>query len=218
MQQRIKKFFSWRKAFLGLIVILALPQLAVLAGVDDDINDLVGKQNGWYLDNQRFHFYPFSAPRELRIKIDDIVIPTLHTTWTVFTVPGVGATDMCESRGFGLPYGAQITNPDYPKGDTGDNGGAVTLPQPEPDGLFRSGETLQTFVVCVRNGYEVVEVHEELVTVYMTPVELVRDEISGVYYVRHLDTIAPAATVDTGSINAESAEAGSPSDEFPEGD
>ncbi len=218
--QRIKRFFSWRSAFIGMFVILALPQIAVFAGVDDDVNNLVGRQNRWYFDNQRFHFYPFSAQRELRIKIDDIVIPTLHTTWTVFSVQGVGVVDMCESRGFGLPYGAQITSPSYMKtdGNGGDSATSVDLAQPEPDGLYRTGESSQTFVVCVRNGYEVVEVHEELVTVYMTPVELVRDETSGFYYVRHVNTVAPAATVDTGSINAESSQAGAPSESFPEND
>lgn len=211
---RIRKIASWRSLAVALLVIFTLPTFTALAGVDDDISNYVGRQNRWYFDNQRFHFYPFSAPRALKIQMDDIIVPTLHTTWTTFSIPGMGYSDMCESRGFALPYGAQITSSKYAK-DMEET--SESLPQPDPDGLYKETVTTdQTLVVCLRNGQYVAEVHEELTTVYMTPVHL-EYLPDGVHQKLVHDTNIPAVvTVDVDGINAQSAAAGQPSNDFPE--
>lgn len=50
---------------------------------------------------------------------------------------------VCDSIGYGLPYGTQFTNPQYWAG-TG-----ITLPQPEPNGLFMPPTAEGTWVICV---------------------------------------------------------------------
>lgn len=213
----MKKILSWKNLCLLLVVALALPTLTALAGVDDDVNVLVGRQNSWYFENQPLHFYPFSAERELKLQADDIMISTLYTTWTVFTVQGLGPIDMCESRGFGIPYGAQLTSPSYDKQvDNGrDANETLEMPQNEPGGTYKDGVTTsQTIVVCNRGGQMVAEVHEEDATVYMTPVhlEMLAD---GVHQrLVHDPGIAPV-TIDVDAINAESQGKGAPSEQFP---
>lgn len=52
---------------------------------------------------------------------------------------------VCDSLGFGLPYGVQFTNPERPVwGGHGD----VAIPQPEPNGLFMPATAEGTWVIC----------------------------------------------------------------------
>jgi hypothetical protein len=52
---------------------------------------------------------------------------------------------LCDSVGFGLPYGVQFTNPEYRTYD----GGGFNLPQPEPNGLFMPPTAEGTWVFCL---------------------------------------------------------------------
>lgn len=213
------KIFSWRNAFVILLTIVMLPTLTAMAGVDDDVNDLVGIQNKWYFENQRFHFYPFSAPRALKQQIDDMKISKLSTTWTVFYLEGVGAVDMCESRGYGLPFGVSPTNNQYPKevGNGHDANETLAMGQPDTDGLYKDlVVSSQTDVVCLRNGKYHVEQVEEYAHVYSDPVELVQNPDNGFYYVHHLNTdTSDNGVIDVDAINAESDSMGAPSEDFP---
>lgn len=156
----------WKQIAVYVLVTIALVGCggvggAVIAGSpDEDVNAIVGKQNRIYFDNQPPHTYDYSAPRDIVLQLYDNVVPKMSNTWTVFSVPGVGAVDSCASKGYPIPFGSQVTSPEY-------NHGAVTLPQPEPDGLYQSGDTAATWILCIApDGAVVPEYHEELVTTY----------------------------------------------------
>lgn len=51
----------------------------------------------------------------------------------------------CDSIGYGIPYATQYTNPERP---TWANGGGVTLPQADPNGLFSPAAAEGTWVMC----------------------------------------------------------------------
>jgi hypothetical protein len=53
---------------------------------------------------------------------------------------------ICDSIGYGLPYGVQFTNPDKVVNNTSQSFG--TLPQPEPNGLFMPPTAEGTWVMC----------------------------------------------------------------------
>ena len=54
---------------------------------------------------------------------------------------------LCESVGYGLPYSVQYTNPEY-IAYRGSNVGIITLPQPDPSGLFMPQGLSATWVLC----------------------------------------------------------------------
>lgn len=54
---------------------------------------------------------------------------------------------VCDSIGYGLPYGTQFTNPQY-VGFARQEYGVATLPQPEPNGLFMPPTAEGTWIVC----------------------------------------------------------------------
>lgn len=54
---------------------------------------------------------------------------------------------LCDSIGYGLPYGVQFTNPERPvEGKT--QGEFIGLPQPEPNGLYMPPGAEGTWVMC----------------------------------------------------------------------
>lgn len=54
---------------------------------------------------------------------------------------------ICDSIGYGLPYGVQYSNPDRPvEGRT--QGEFIALPQPEPNGLYMPPTAEGTWVIC----------------------------------------------------------------------
>lgn len=163
---------KYRFAIVLVLVAFGIGAGRVLAGSpDDDVNELMGQQNRIYVDSQPPHLYQYSAPRDVVTQIYDATVPTMLPSWTVFTVQGYGHVDWCESKGVPIPYGAQLTSPAYPKQvDNGhDADETIAMPQPEPNGLYLSGETAATWVLCIRNGQVVPEYHEEIVSTYWTP-------------------------------------------------
>lgn len=56
---------------------------------------------------------------------------------------------VCDSLGYGLPYGTQFTNPERPAyAYETHEAGNIALPQPEPNGLFMPGSAEGTWVIC----------------------------------------------------------------------
>ena len=67
-------------------------------------------------------------------------------TWT-YIVDMHGAYHfLTESIGYGLPYSVQFTNPE--RRVWGHNGGYVTLPQADPNGLFMPGGLSATWIIA----------------------------------------------------------------------
>lgn len=66
---------------------------------------------------------------------------------------------LCDSIGYGLPYGVQFTNPQ--RVDSYNH--SITLPQPEPNGLFMPEGAEGTWVKCLDPA------DKKLKTVYVEP-------------------------------------------------
>lgn len=80
-------------------------------------------------------------------------------TWT-YTVDVNGRRHLlCESVGYGLPYGVQTTNPQ--KIGYSSSYGVATLPQPEPNGLFMPETAEATWVLCSNGEGGVAPVYSE---------------------------------------------------------
>ena len=155
------------------IVVLVIGASTVFAGVDDDISEIVGKQNKIYFDNQPIPIYNYSAPRDIVTQLYNITVPNLPATWTIFYSMDT-PIDSCASRGFPIPYGVQLTSSEYMKtdGNGGDSATSVDLPQPDPDGLYKDGiTTTASWVLCDygNGGWE--PVYNEFYTItFMHPV------------------------------------------------
>lgn len=67
------------------------------------------------------------------------------TTYSYFMDMNGNLHFLCESIGYGIPYSVQYTNPE--KRITS-SWGNVTLPQPDPNGLFMPQGLSATFVLC----------------------------------------------------------------------
>jgi len=70
---------------------------------------------------------------------------TGFSTYTYIVDLNGGLHFVCESIGYGIPYSAQFVNPEryYKRYDA-----MVTLPQPEPNGLFTPDGLSATWVLC----------------------------------------------------------------------
>lgn len=91
------------------------------------------------------HAYDASQARENLIAAQDAMAYGANS-WTVQMMPGVGITFQCASRGFPLPFGTELTNPEKPVYATNGN---FTVPQMEPYGLYPPADVPATLANCV---------------------------------------------------------------------
>lgn len=91
------------------------------------------------------HQYDASQARENLIAAHDAMAYGANS-WTVQYTEGVGITFQCASRGFPLPFGTQLTNPDKVVGNAHGN---VTVPQQEPYGVYPPADVPATLANCV---------------------------------------------------------------------
>lgn len=71
---------------------------------------------------------------------------------------------LCTSQGYGIPYTAQYTNPLKPEWHSGV---ILTMPQPEPNGLFMPESSSATWVLCLN------EQSKQATPVYVEPLIIV---------------------------------------------
>jgi hypothetical protein len=70
---------------------------------------------------------------------------------------------VCESIGYGLPYGVEFSNPDRPlEGRT--TGEFIAMPQAEPNGLFMPPTAEGTWVICADQNHK-----GQIAPVYVEP-------------------------------------------------
>lgn len=72
------------------------------------------------------------------------------TTYTYMIDMNGNRHFVCRSLGYGLPYSTQMTNPEREQRTVQNNGGStsVTLPQPEPSGLYMPDSVDATWIIC----------------------------------------------------------------------
>jgi hypothetical protein len=159
-----------------LVLVTATACLESSSSTDREVSKTVKSQQEIYTANQPLPVYEYSAPRQIMIELFNATVPELRPAWHVFSIDGVGYTDMCAGMGIPLPYSTQLTNPEY-LADHSAAGGFVTLPQPEPDSLYKPDTDLATWVLCdYGNGLEPVY-DEGNVRTFFHPVEVKEGEI-----------------------------------------
>jgi hypothetical protein len=79
---------------------------------------------------------------------------------------------LCDSIGYGLPYGVQFTNPERPaEAWETHEAGNLALPQAEPNGLFMPATAEGTWVICAGPKGEPMPIYAEP-RVIVSPVRL----------------------------------------------
>ena len=158
-------------AGLGVVALLAGCTGAMADSPDEMVSKVVGKQNRIYVENQPVPLYDYSAQRDAVIQLYNATIPKTPNTWTVFYEFNT-ATDMCVSKGYGIPFGVSLTSPEYERDSAAQ--GSLALPQPEPSGLYTNTVTsAATWVLCVNDSGAVEPVYAEgNVRVYSHPVSI----------------------------------------------
>lgn len=125
-------------------------------------------------------FYNWSEQRNTLIQIYNAKNEARNTWAVVESITGV-ALWSCPSVGFPIPADTQLTNPDqlaatYNNGSNGWVEGAVS--QMEPDGLYASGNTDATYVLCIRPNGKIVPIYtEQKVSTFPFEVEAIDGKI-----------------------------------------
>lgn len=135
----------------------------------------VERQQSQYQKAQPIPAFDYSLERDLLIQLYEVRNSEVatHSVWrsNFGTVEGD-----CPSMGYGLPYDTSLTNPwvglevnTYGQGANP----AVSVGQPEPNGVFASTNTSATWVFCVGASGALEPVYvESKVTVYPGPVDV----------------------------------------------
>jgi hypothetical protein len=126
-----------------------------------------------FLQSQPVPVFSSSQLRQNLIEIETAQANTTATTSFMFLLAGVGSSGplvhSCPSIGFPIPATYQLTNPLQPYGDTGANGGGVTIGQLESTGVY-TGDTTGTYVMCIDpNGKPYALYHEGYVSTVTGP-------------------------------------------------
>lgn len=129
-------------------------------------------QDTYSLDtNQPLPHYSWSMERQVLIDAENAGAQGTQST-SFFFVQGVrDPVFVCPSLGMGVPDTAQISNPSQIAPISGKyGGGATTLPQEDPYGIYTPQTSEGTFVVCVgSNGKPYLHRSEEFVDTVMGP-------------------------------------------------
>lgn len=117
---------------------------------DQRERDVTASLQAGYVISQPIPTGDWSQQRQTLIEIERMQIATTPT-WSYFFAPGranAAPVSSCASIGDPIPSTYQLTNPERPEGDIGDNGGGVTVAQMEATGVF-TGASDATNVLCV---------------------------------------------------------------------
>lgn len=166
-------------------LLFALIVVAAIVVACGNVNQSVTKdQNQTNAQLQQYQavqpvpYYNFSEQRNTLIQIYNAKNEARNTWAVVESMTGV-ALWSCPSLGFPIPADTQLTNPDQlAVTQNGSSWYDGVLPQMEPDGLYASGATDGTYVLCVRpNGKAVPIYTEQKVSMFPFPVEVVDGKI-----------------------------------------
>ena len=133
----------------------------------------VDKQQLVYADSQPIPFFDYSLERDVATQLYKARNERVRT-WTVWRSDYGLIEGYTESIGYPIPYDVQLTNPLKPQWTY--NHGAITVEQPEPNGLYSSHNSIATWIrAVIKDGEKVMEVPiyvEGKVTCYPYPIKV----------------------------------------------
>lgn len=157
----------------ALVMIVILGSLLVACGKPSTIEtkqtEKVRDQQQIYDINQPIPRFLWSLQRHILIQIYEFMNKS-YTSHTFITAAGSGALIYdCASTGLPIPADTQLTNPQQI--EQYGQYWAVTVGQPEPQGVFTSGSTDATYVICnLEEGQKGLVYTEQKVTTFSYPV------------------------------------------------
>lgn len=147
----------------------------------------VSTQQDLYTKNQPVPTYQYSNERAEIIQLYNQRIRGNLDTWTVWYSNSGVALGTCPSKGYPLPYGTELTNPQQitqqyfdPNGSGNEGAGYSTgiVGQMDPNGLYPTANSLGTWIMCLDNAGTVHPVYmEPLVATYPYPVKIVNGAV-----------------------------------------
>ena len=138
---------------------------------DAQEHNVVDNQQQLYARNQRVPEYQWSLERHLMIQLYNARNQALTTYSYVINQYNGTISWSCTSLGFPFSAATQLTNPMRTvEGVT--QGEFVTIPQPEPNGIYSPSSSEGTWVMCAGEDGNVEPVYiEERVRTYTRPME-----------------------------------------------
>lgn len=154
---------------------------------DRSTSVVVNDQQNTYNQNSPMHTYDRSWERDAVQRIYDARVTDWPQTWYVWSGANGVPVGMCVGRGYGIPYGVDLTA--YLK----EIGAGGPVDQASPNGLYMQGATTSaSWIFCTeKNGEVSIEYRESEVDVYTHPVEIIRDERGVPLALRDLRDTAP---------------------------
>lgn len=147
-----------------LMLLIAAPMLMGADSCYDGANPadaaetrVVDRQQLHYLAAQPIPFYDFSLQRDVYTQIYNATNEARQTYTIVESMTGETKW-ACASVGYGIPADMSLTNP--LKGERLYQGTVVTE-QPEPNGLYSSGNTDGTWILCVMDDGSIAPIYTE---------------------------------------------------------
>jgi hypothetical protein len=132
----------------------------------------VNDQQTIYNRNQPIHTYQYSAERAALQQLYDYRVKGNLNTWSVWISNNGVPLGMCESKGFPLPYGVELTNPTQAISPFSSSA-VATVGQADPNGLFPPANTLGTWIFCLeKDGTMHPQYMEPLVLTFTYPVDI----------------------------------------------
>jgi len=143
---------------LAIVVMLVLSALA-LTGCDEQVDNssattkeaaIVNSQDSVYAKGQPIPRFDYSIPRDLFTQFYKFQTQEGINTYSVVSDINGNVYYEGPTMGYPIPYNSQLTNPEKTEVHEGNyNGGNVTLPQSEPNGLYTSPTTNATIVMFI---------------------------------------------------------------------
>lgn len=139
---------------------------------DQQTSQQVNTQQGIYNQNQPIHQYDYSNERAELQAIYDARVAGNVDTWSVWISNNGVPLGMCPSKGFPLPYSVELTNPQVVQ--YGNSVGTGVISQADPNGLYPTGSTMATWVMCLNTDGTSSPVYvEPMVITYTYAVKIV---------------------------------------------
>ncbi|HEX9008501.1 MAG TPA: hypothetical protein VF837_04545 [Patescibacteria group bacterium] len=163
---------------LALVLLFSMAACSTESGITQNKSD-TDWQLQQYNQVQRMHVYTYSWERWIVQTIYDFRITKLTNTWAVWVGDGTGEPiDYCASKGYGIPYSTSLTSPDQ----VYYNSSGAVVAMMEPNGLYPSGNTLATWVLCIETDGSLHPTYvEPQVIVYDHPISIALDKARGMY-------------------------------------
>lgn len=157
--------------------------LVVLVGCstssDGTERERVEQQQSIYVDSQPIPTFDWSLERHIFIELYKARNNAVQTYSYVRNWQGQ-VIFSCKSIGFPMPSNTQLTNPE--KRYISESGIRIdlTIPQPEPNGLYTSPSTVGTYIFCVNSDGTISPSYFEAeVETHLSPLNINNNSLSG---------------------------------------